>query len=96
MNTSEIIGKAKESCTDEGGRLDKTKFRVIVGTMFYAESDEDQQNEELVSAYNKSIRRVLGSGHSLISYLQFCKGKKAKPYMDLINGEATKASLGLS
>ena len=88
MKTSEMINKAKDRCTDENGILDKTKFYVFVGVMFHSESDENRKSEELISAYNKGIRCVLGSGHSLASCLQFFNGKKAKPYVDRIMNAA--------
>ncbi len=98
MNICEMIGKAKEKCTDGDSTLDTTRFRVIVVMMFLSESSKNQDIEELVSTYNKEICNVLGSGHSLTSCLQFCEGKTARPYMDHIMNavEAKAGELGLS
>ncbi len=98
MNTIKAINIAKENCTDSNGILDKTLFRVMVAMLFCAEPDERKESDELISFYNKEIRLVLGSGHSLISCLQFCEGKKAKSYVDIImKAAATKVNeIGLS
>lgn len=97
MNTGEMINKTACVYTDEHGILDKARFRVMVWIMFLGESDEDQGSKEVVSDYNKGIGCVLGSGHSLISCAQFCKGKEGKPLMNrcLAVAEAKVAELSL-
>lgn len=90
MNVSEIIDELKNRCTDPDGTLDKAFFRVMVAVSFLAQDDTDRMNEGLISEYNKGIYRVLGQGHSLCSCVQFIEGKKAKPYMEIINAAIAK------
>lgn len=77
MDTMEMIEKQRRKCTDDCGRFNKEEFMFFVGILLVLSSGKDGFYESIKDV-NRCLYKILGSGHSFASCMQFIWGKKGQ------------------
>jgi hypothetical protein len=93
MDITAVIKKIKIECTNDKGYLLKNKFKVALIFKLMGLANQDLWTSDNINELNKQISKILGTGNSLISCMQFFNGKKAMPFIAAYRGPNSLTSL---
>jgi len=71
------IRNIQQNCTNQYGLFDRNKFMFLAGVFFCFNIEKIKSDDDLKDI-NRCVYKILGNGHSLISCIQFLRGKEAE------------------